>query len=98
MHLVKEVTKGLATTKCGLTNQSQFSVTVWYKDVTCPICCPNTWRDVVKLDGGAQVGKKMVRKKAAPRSTSAGDSPTTTKPVAPAAPRRKMVKVRSDDL
>lgn len=94
MHLVKEVTKGLATTKCGLKNQSLFSTTVWWGEVTCPICSPNTWRDVVKLDGGAQVGKVLVRKKAAPRSTSAGDSPTTTKPAAPAAPRRRMVKVR----
>jgi len=93
MHLVKDVTKGLATTKCGLTNQSQFSVTVWYKDVTCPICCPNTWRDVVKLDGGAPVGKKMVRKKAAPPLESDVVMPGTIAP-----PRRKMVKVRSDDL
>ncbi len=89
MHLVKEVTKGLATTKCGLKNQSLFSTTVWWGEVTCPICSPNTWRDVVKLDGGAPVGKKMVRKKAAPPLES-----NVVEPGRIAPPRRKMVKVR----
>jgi len=43
MHLIKDVTKGLASTKCGLTNQSMFDVTVWWGEVTCKACNPYEW-------------------------------------------------------
>jgi hypothetical protein len=68
-HLTKDVTKGLASTKCGLENQSQFNVTVWWRDVTCPECNPYEWVP-------AENGLRMVRK----TSTSAGDGTTTPKP------------------
>jgi len=77
MHLTKDVTKGLASTKCGLQNQSMFSVTVWWREVTCPECNPMEWVPA------PPVGLKMVRK----TSTSAGASTTTPKP------RRKLVRV-----
>ena len=77
MHLTKSTTKGLATTKCGLQNQSMFSVTVWWRDVTCPECNPYEW---VPAD---DLGLKMVRK----TSTSAGASTGTPKS------RRRIVKV-----
>lgn len=61
IHLTKTVTKGLATTKCGLENQSMFNVTVWWGEVTCPICSPMEWVDA------PPVGQKMVAKKAPTR-------------------------------
>jgi hypothetical protein len=60
-HLTKAVTKGLASTKCGLENQSLFNTTVWWRDVDCPSCSPYEWKPA------PPVGKKMVRKKAAPK-------------------------------
>lgn len=83
LHLTKTVTKGLATTKCGLENQSLFNVTVWWKDVTCPTCQPYEWVPA------SPVGKKLVRKKAASPATGASVSPPTTA----AAKRRKIVRV-----
>lgn len=63
MHLVKTMERGLASTKCGLANQSTFNVSVWWSDVDCPTCVPTTW---VPADDGTP-GLKMVRKAAAPK-------------------------------
>jgi hypothetical protein len=56
-HLIREVSKGLASTKCGLTNQSLFNVTGWWCEVDCPDCRPHEWVDA------PPVGKKMVERK-----------------------------------
>ena len=88
MHLIKEVTKGLATTKCGLKNQSLFGVTVWWKDSDCPECVPYEWRQVTPADGGAQVGKKMVAKTYPPMKSDVVMPGTIAPPK-----RRKIVRV-----
>lgn len=40
MHMITEAKNGLCSTKCGGRNLSFFDCTVWWRDVTCPLCKP----------------------------------------------------------
>ena len=64
-HLTKTVTKGLASTKCGLESQSLFNTTVWWGEVTCPDCRPMEWVPAppvgLKMVPRAKPRRKIVR-------------------------------------
>ena len=66
IHCMKETSKGVHVTKCGIVTKNTNEVTIWWSDVTCLDCRPFGWKEMPLWKGGPR-GKVMIDRRTGER-------------------------------